>query len=327
MSPTAALASVLGTTHPIVQAPMGGAAGGALAAAVSGAGGLGMIGVGYGDAERLTAELRMSAGARVGCGFITWRLEQDPHQLDIALEHQVAAVFLSFGSVAPFAARIRTAGVPLICQVSSRREAIDALEHGADVLVAQGGEAGGHAARHRSTLTLVPELCDLVGRRGHAVPVLAAGGVADGRGLAAALVLGAAGAVVGTRFVATAEATVPPLVHERMARAGGDDTLATTVYDQVRGVRWPDGYTSRVLRSGFTDAWHGADAGPLPEPRLREAVQQYHAGVLAEDADTVVVTAGEAVGLIERPESAATVVALMIDEARTALESVNPLLI
>lgn len=319
--------TVLGMRHPIVLAPMGGIAGGALAAAVSRAGGLGVVGVGYADAGWLTDQLRAAAGTRVGCGFITWRLAAQPAQLDIALEHQVAAVMLSFGDIAPFAGRILAAKVPLICQVSSRSEAERALDHGAGVLVAQGGEGGGHGLRLRSTLTLVPELCDLVAGRTPHVPVLAAGGIGDGRGLAAVLALGATGAVVGTRFAATAESLAPRTVVDRMTRARGDDTVATRVYDDVREVHWPDGYTSRVLRSRFTDRWHLTGTGRIPADRVGEAVAQFRDGTEHDDPDTVLVTAGEAVGLFDRAESAATVVELMATDAREVIERLHAVVV
>lgn len=312
--------SVLGVEHPVVQAPMGGVAGGALAAAVSGAGALGMIGIGYADAEWLNKELTTASGSRVGCGFITWQLARNPGLLDIALERGSAAIMLTCGDARPFAGRIQEAGIPMICQVSNSREAAEAIDAGADVLVAQGSEAGGHGTHNRSTMTLVPEVCDLAGRRGSSAPVLAAGGIADGRGLAAALMLGASGALVGTRFWATPEAFVSPGAHERVARATGDDTLATTVYDQVRGVNWPSGYSSRVLRSSFTDAWHGSDSSLLLDQDLSEATRQYRAAVDADDVGTVAVTVGEAVGLIDRPEPAATVVELMLAEALAVLQ-------
>lgn len=320
---TPPVASVLGTTVPIVLAPMGGVAGGALAAAVSRAGGLGMIGVGDAGADRLAAELRVAQGERVGCGFVTWCLDREPGRLDVALDHQVAAVMLTSGDVRRFAPRVHAAGVPLLCQVSGRDEAAEALGHGAEVLVAQGGEGGGHGTRLRSTLTLVPEICDLVRSRGYPVPVLAAGGVADGRGLAAVLALGADGAVVGTRFAATAEAAVSAAAHRRMARARGDDTVTTRVYDDVRGVNWPDGYSSRVLRSRFTDTWHGKGPGGVPVEHLHEATTQFVEGTRRDDPDTVAVTAGEAVGLVDRVESAGTVVQVMAAEARAVIESLH----
>ena len=316
--------SFLGVEHPVVQAPMGGVAGGALAAAVSGAGALGLIGVGYADAEWLNKELATASGSRVGCGFITWQLARNPGLLDIALERGSTAIMLTCGDARPFAGRIREAGIPLICQVSSSREAVEAIDAGADLLVAQGSEAGGHGTHSRSTMTLVPEVCDLVGRRGSSAPVLAAGGIADGRGIAAALMLGASGVVIGTRFWATPEALVSPRAQERAARATGDDTLATTVYDQVRGVNWPRGHSSRVLRSRFTEAWHGGDS-PLLDQDLSEATRQYQAAVDTDDYDTVAVTVGEAVGLIGRPESAATVVEVLLAESLSALRAGEPL--
>ncbi len=184
--------SLLGITYPLVSAPMGAVSRGALAAAVSDAGGLGMLGAGHADAAWLAREFTTAADRRVGCGFITWRLKTEPALLDLALERGVAAIMLSYGDIAPFACRVRDAGIPLICQVSTVGEAARALDDGADLLVAQGSEAGGHGTHRRSTLTLVPEVCDLVSQRRTGTPVLAAGGVADGRGLAAAMMFGAA---------------------------------------------------------------------------------------------------------------------------------------
>lgn len=159
--------------------------GGRLAAAVTSAGGLGLIG-GYGDPQWLRREFERAGDTRVGCGFITWSLARNPGVLYIALARQQAAVMLSFGDLRPFAERIRDAGVPLTAQVQNLDQARRALDGGADVIVAQGGEAGGHGMSARSTFTLVPEVVDLVAVRAPETMVLAAGGVADGRGLAAA---------------------------------------------------------------------------------------------------------------------------------------------
>lgn len=319
-----AATTVLQTTHPLVLAPMGGVAGGALAAAVSDAGGLGMIGTGSADAAWVAREFTVAAGSRVGCGLVTWRLAGEPGLLDLALDRGAAAILLTGGDVGPYAARVRDAGVPLICQVSTAREAARAIDEGADVVVAQGGEAGGHGTHRRSTLTLVPEICDLVALRGADVPVLAAGGVTDGRGLAAALMLGASGAVVGTRFAAAAEAVLYPREQERLVRADGDATLATTVYDRVRGVRWPPGYACRVLRSPFTTAWHGTDETLLLDPDLCAATRQYRHGVERGDSDVVAIPAGEGVGLVSRVETAATIVDVIIADTVAALEAHYP---
>src|SRR5262245_21925665 len=193
--------------HPILSAPMGFAGGGKLAAAVTAAGGLGLIGGGYGEEKWLREQLAAAGNQRVGCGFITWSLKKQPHLLDIALERVRGALFLSFGDPAPFAPRIKQAGVPLICQIQSLADAKHAIDVGADILVAQGSEAGGHGER-RATFTLVPEVADLIAARPPTTLLCAAGGVAAGRALAAALALGADGVLVGTRFPASEEALV-----------------------------------------------------------------------------------------------------------------------
>src|SRR5438045_3660881 len=139
--------------HPVISAPMGFAGGGRLAAAVSAAGGLGLIGGGYGEERWLRNQIQAAGGERVGIGFITFSLKKQPHLLDIALEGAPAAIFLSFGDPEPFVGRIRAAGVPLICQIQTGPDARRAIDLGADVVVAQGAEAGGHGEK-RSTLSL-----------------------------------------------------------------------------------------------------------------------------------------------------------------------------
>ena len=149
----------LGITHPVILAPMGAVSGGRLAAAVSNAGGLGLIGGGYGDRDWLETEMRAAGNARVGCGFITWSLNEKPELLDLVLAHGPAAVFLSFDDPAPYARSIAEAGAMLMCQVQTRRDAEAALDCGAGMLVAQGGEAGGHSGQ-RATISLVPEIAE-----------------------------------------------------------------------------------------------------------------------------------------------------------------------
>ncbi len=316
------LTSLLGIRHPIILAPMGTVAGGALAAAVSGAGGLGVIGVGYGDRAAVVSEFDRAAGSRVGCGFITWLLAERPHLLDVALQREPAIVTLSTGDPEPFATRIRAAGVPLVCQVSGIAEAHRALDVGADVLVAQGSEGGGHAQRTRSTLTLLPEVVDLVAHHGADVPVLAAGGIGDGRGLAAALVLGADGVLVGTRFWACSEAVVSPRAQQRALAAVGDDTVATTLIDRIRGYTWPEGFTSRILRTPFVERWHGRDDELTGA--LDELIAQYDRAVTDEDFDVAQVVVGEAIGIIGEVGPAAEVVDSIVREAVAALRSTQP---
>ncbi|MGI3199205.1 nitronate monooxygenase [Streptomyces sp. GLT-R25] len=243
---------LLGVRHPIALAPMGGSAGGALAAAVSRGGGLGMLGSANGDPEWLARELPLiaeAAGKPWGIGFLTWQIDADA--IERVLEHRPRAVMLSFGDPRPFAERIRAADTVLIIQVTDLEEARQAVDLGADVIVAQGTESGGHGARQgRSTLPFVPVVVDLAAP----VPVLAAGGIADGRGVAAALALGAAGALVGTRFQATTEALVDPSTAKAIVEGQGEDT------ERNRGAR-------HRPRLPVAVEVHRPDPGPpLPRP-------------------------------------------------------------
>ncbi len=180
----------LGIEHPILLAPMGVMAGGRLAAAVTNAGGLGIIGGGYGDKEWLDQQFAAAGNTRVGCGFITWSMARDPKLLDQVLDHKPAALMLSFGDVEPHASKIKAHGIPLICQAQGMKYVREAVDAGADIIVAEGNEAGGHSG-HRGTITLVPEAADYLAKRAPETILVAAGGVGDGRGLAAALMLGA----------------------------------------------------------------------------------------------------------------------------------------
>ncbi|MBS9532285.1 nitronate monooxygenase [Mycobacterium sp. M1] len=306
---TTGFTALLGITHPIVSAPMAGVAGGALAAAVSRAGGLGLIGGGYGDETWLRREFAVAGDATVGCGFITWALAERPALLDLALSHRPAAVMLSFGDPAPFASAVKSAGAQLICQVQDLCQADRALHVGADVLVAQGSEAGGHGCGPRSTMTLVPEIADLVGAAGLTTPVLAAGGIADGRGLAAALMLGAAGVLCGSRFYAATEALSTGPAREMVAGADGDSSCRTDVFDVARGHDWPPGHTMNALRNAFTDRWDGAEPDPA------QMVAQYRAAVADEDYRVAAVIVGQAAGLIHGSAPAGQIVTEMARDA------------
>src|SRR3954468_17042469 len=250
-----ALTRLLSIEHPILLAPMGSAAGGQLAAAVTNAGGLGMVGSGYANIDAIRRELAEAGNTRVGIGFILWALEKNPAALDVALDARPAAVMLSFGDPAPFTGRIKQAGCKIICQVQTLAQAREAAAAGADVIIAQGRDAGGHSGTTRGTLGLVPAGVDAVAP----IPVVAAGGIADGRGLAAALALGAAGISMGTRFTASRESLWDPAMKEASLAAGGDQTMQTRVFDIVRGAPWPVIYPGRTLRNEFSAAWHGRE--------------------------------------------------------------------
>jgi nitronate monooxygenase len=310
---TTRLNEFFGIEHPILAAPMANISGGRLAAAATSGGGLGLIGGGYGDSEWLRREFGLATGTRVGCGFITWSLARKPELLDQTLERQPATIMLSFGDLQPFADRIHAAGVPLIAQVQTLDQARLALDAGAEILVAQGGEAGGHGMTARSTFTLVPDVVDLAAQRSPETLVLAAGGVADGRGLAAALTLGADGALVGTRFWASSEALVPPRAQQRALRASGDDTYRTRVYDVVRRLDWPPQYNERTLSNPFVDGWHGNESEL--QSSLAVAVSTFETAVAAEDFDVAAIFVGEAIGRVDKIRPAAEIVAEMAAEA------------
>ena len=322
MTIATAATRLLGITHPIVLAPMGGVAGGKLAAAVTEAGGLGIIGGGYGDprlgyggTEFMDREFRAAGNARVGVGYITWSLAKAPHLLDEALARKPVAVFLSFGDEMPFASRIKDAGSLLICQVQDVEGSRRAVDAGADMIVAQGSEAGGHGKERRSVMALVPAVVDAVG----SVPVLAAGGIGDGRGLAAALMLGAAGVLVGTRFWATPEALGSDAAKSLLTRAVGDDTLRTRVFDTVREIDWPDGYSGRAIANAFTARWHGKDADLARQ--LGEVRDVWWNAQRSQDLSQAVVFAGEGLDLIRDIQPAGDIVRRIAGDAEHLLRN------
>jgi nitronate monooxygenase len=307
-----AFTELLGIEHPIALAPMGGSAGGALAAAVSEGGGLGLVGAGHGEVAWLDRELAILAERTArpwGVGFLSWAAP--PASVEHALAFGPAAVMLSFGDPRPLAEPVLAAGVPLIVQVTDVDEASQALAAGADVLVAQGGEAGGHGGR-RSTLPFVPVVADLAGP----TPVLAAGGIADGRGLGAALVLGAAGALLGTRFQASAEALVAPEVAKAIVEGRGEDTERNRVLDIARGSAWPERYTARTLRNAFLDRWRDRESELHTSAQARA---EYRAAADRGDLSAVPVWAGEALDLITDLAPAADLVAVIAAEAEESL--------
>jgi nitronate monooxygenase len=312
------LTETLGIRHPVLLAPMGSIAGGRLAAAVTAAGGLGLIGGGYGDAEWLEREFAAAGNHRVGCGFITWSLARRPELLAQALAHGPAAVMLSFGDPKPFAPAIKAGGAKLICQVQTLAHVDDALAAGAEIIVAQGSEAGGHGAT-RATLPFVPQVVDRVRQRAPDAMVVAAGGIGDGRGLAAALMLGAEGVLVGTRFYASEESLGRPQAKARMIEATGEETIRTSVFDTVRGISWPKEFTGRALNNDFARRWHGAEA-QLSAAAERE-MARYQAAAAVGDFSTAVIFGGEAMGLFDRVLPAGDIVRGMVAEAEAALRA------
>jgi nitronate monooxygenase len=300
--------------HPIALAPMGGSAGGALAAAVSNGGGLGLVGGGRGDPGWLDRELPIvAAGSRGtwGVGFLSWAV--DVGAVERALAYHPQAIMLAFGDPRPFIEPVRRSGAALIIQVTDLDEARQALAAGADVIVAQGTEAGGHGARRgRSTLSFVPVVADLVAP----TPVLAAGGIADGRGVAAALVLGAAGALIGTRFQATPEALADPSISKAIIEGCGEDTERSTLLDIARGAPWPSKYPARTLPHPFLERWRGREGALAADADAQRAYQE---AVARGDLPPVPVWASEAIDLITDLRPAADLVGALAAQAEEAM--------
>lgn len=306
-----ALTRRLGIKYPVLLAPMDVVANARLTAAVSAAGGLGILGGGYGERDWLVRELEslQRSKARFAVGFITWSLAKQPQLLDLALDARPVAIMLSFGDPRPFADRIKRAGALLICQVQSVALAKDALAAGADILVAQGTEGGGHGGS-RGLVSLVPEIVDTAGP---GTPVVAAGGIADGRGLAAALMLGASGILMGTRFYATQESPAAPAAKERIRAATGDDTLRSIVFDISRRNVWPAPFTGRCLRNEHLDRWYGREMELL---RHQDAEAPRYAAARSEgNFNVAAVIAGESSGLIRDEPPAAEIVERIVSEA------------
>jgi len=313
-----AFTELLGVRHPIALAPMGGAAGGALAAAVSNGGGLGLVGGGREETDWLVRELRIVAentSKPWGIGFLSWGAEV--RAVERALEYGPAAVMVSFGDPEPFARVVHASSATpkLIVQVTDLEEARRAVDVGADVVVAQGSEAGGHGGS-RATFPFVPAVVDLVAP----IPVLAAGGVADGRGLAAALALGASGALVGTRFQVSPEALVDAEIVKAILNGHGEDTERSRVLDIARRSPWPERYTARTLRNAFLEQWRDR---PDELAADTAALDDYQRGANRGDMDVVAVWAGEGIDLITEAQSARNVVGAM---AELAEESVRRIL-
>src|ERR1700730_1546812 len=306
--------------YPIICAPMAYVTGGELTAAVSRAGGLGIVGGGYagtvGGEPDLETEIGRAKSEKFGVGFITWALARSPKTLAKALQHSPFCIFLSFGDPRPFASQIHDAGAALICQVQFLSQIDVALEAGAAAVVVQGTEAGGHGA-NRSTFPFVPEAADYLKQRSPKTLLIAAGGIADGRGLAAALMLGADGVVVGTRLWASAEALTPKAHTDKAIGKTGDSTIRTKVLDALVGRPWPREYSYRVLKYKLTDEW--ADRETEAFRAFGSLSEKYALARAQNDLDTVAVVCGEAVGLLRDRPTAESIVNSMVTQAAELL--------
>ncbi|GIK40862.1 MAG: 2-nitropropane dioxygenase [Chloroflexota bacterium] len=308
---TTPLCELLAIEHPILNAPMSGTATGTLAAAVSEAGGFGMVGgTSPGGPDWLRAQIRAARAQTArpfGVGFISSFPGVDD-LVKVALEERVAAINHSFADPTPYVAAAHAAGVKVFAQVQTVAQAQIAVRAGVDVIIAQGTEAGGHTGS-AGTFALVPAVVDIAGD----IPVVAAGGIADGRGLAAALMLGAVGVWLGTRFVASQEWGGQPWEQAAVVAATADDTVRTSVFDLVRARPFPEGIADRVLRNAFVETWQGREADLLAyQPELRAQLAE-----AAERGDTsmVDISAGMSAGMIQAVEPAGAIVRRIVHVA------------
>lgn len=252
---------LFGLDHPVMSAPMAMHSGGTLAAAVSAAGGMGSFGGIHATEgpEWVTTQaalIRERTDGPFAIGFITPFLSFVRGHFDAAIDARPDAIALSFADPGEWGARVKDAGIHLICQVQTMDDVGPAMAAGADVLVAQGTEAGGHTG----TVGTLPLLAAIAEAHPE-VPLLAAGGIGDGRTLAAALVAGADGAWLGTAFLATPEAVQIGDDHRnRIVASDGGDTVFTRAYDIASGLPWPETIGERVQRDEFTAEWHGREA-------------------------------------------------------------------
>lgn len=311
------LCDLLGIDIPIGNAGMaGGTALAPLAIAVSTAGGLGAIGgIDRRGPEFLRQQIhavREATDRPFSVNLIAWILDVAPAFLDVCIEERVPSVTMSFGDAAPHIARAKGAGLTVVRQVQTIAAAREAVAQGVDVIIAQGGEAGGHTGSV-ATMALVPQVADLAG----GIPVIAAGGIADGRGLVAALALGAQGMIMGTRFVASEECTTSAHEHrEKIIAATADDTIFTDVFDIVDGMTWPAGISGRSIKTAFAAEWHGreSDLAALRAEIMAESGTPNEAPARAHSA-----YAGQSAGLVRDVKPAAAIMRDIVAEAEAVL--------
>lgn len=307
---------MFGLTYPVMSAPMGMHSGGRLAGAVSAAGGLGSFGGTHAvnGPDWIGAEIatiRAVTDKPFAIGFITPFIPMFEPLFEASLDgsDRPAAIAFSFSDPQPWIDRAKRAGAATMCQVQTLDDAAHAVDAGTDVLVVQGAEAGGHTG----SLGLLPFLATAAARWPD-VPLLAAGGIADGRTLAAALTAGADGAWIGTAFMATPEAVeVAAATKELIIASDGGDTVLSRAYDIVSGLPWPAGISPRVRRNRFTDEWAGREMEL--QARRKEVAAE------ARDPDANMVLYGQSAAFVTAVRPAAEVLRTVCEEAESILRS------
>jgi enoyl-[acyl-carrier protein] reductase II len=300
----------LGITYPIIQAGMGGVARAELVAAVSNAGGLGVIGAGFMSPAQLREEIRKVKDLTDKPFGVDLLLARDwPGQeemMEVIIEERVPVFASGLGNPAPYVEALHQAGITVMAVVGTVRHARRVVEGGTDIVVAQGTEGGGHTGRI-ATLALVPQVVDAVAP----TPVVAAGGIADGRVLVAALALGACGVWVGTRFVATHEAFAHQNYKQKILQATEEDTVVTRAFR---------GKDCRVIRNRYVELWQDRQAEIQPFPfQMMVDPEKMEAAVLHGDTDMGIMLAGQIAGAVREVKSAGDIVREMMEEAEAVL--------
>ena len=321
-----ALCRKLGIELPIIQAPMGGAVGPPLAAAVSNAGGLGMLVPWRADLATVRRQIRETRALTAKPFGVNLNLEfPQEERLEACLAEGVRVISFFWKDPAPLVPRAKAAGATVLHTVGSAAVARRAVECGVDIVVAQGWEAGGHVRGSVATMPLIPAVVDAVAP----VPVVAAGGIADGRGLAAALALGAAGAWIGTRFLLSEEAAIHSRYRELLMQANETDTVFA---EELFDINWPKA-PHRVLRNKTFDAWQAAGCPPsgkrpgegeviatTPGVGLIVRYQSSTPGRETEgDIDAMSLWAGQSVALVSKLQPAGVIVREIVSEAEAIL--------
>lgn len=298
-----------GLAVPILNAPMGGVAGGRLAAAVTAAGGLGMVGMGsVATRELLQIQLQQVCGS-FGIGLVDWVMRNEAGLLQDALAARPALLAVSFGTEFSWVGKAHDAGIPTVTQVYDGPGAQRAVDAGVDILVARGSEGGGHGDASLGTLPVLDAVLDVV-----SVPVLAGGGVASARSLAAVLAAGASGAWVGTRLAACPEALTGDGSRQALIAARSTDTVVTRVFDVANGLPWPARFPARVLANEFVARWSGNEETLGPS-----ACDELAASIAADDRSIAPVDAGQGVGMIHDDASVGEVIEQMCAGAERLL--------
>jgi enoyl-[acyl-carrier protein] reductase II len=312
---TTPLRDLLGVEVPIILASMGSATSAEFAAAVSNQGGLGSIG----SLFRTTAAIKRDIDVVQKLTNRPYAVNHIPQTLDAeAFRHTLAArpavISFALGDPGDLVRQAHDAGARVMLQVTTVGQAIEAAERGVDVIIAQGGEAGGYCG-NVSTMALIPQVVDAVSP----IPVVAAGGIFDGRGIAAALVLGAAGVNLGTRFLASEEAPIPEEWKKAIIAAESEDAMKADVLNDISPLPGTVGYHTvlRSLHTAFLDEWSAKrEEARRERDRLRNHIVSTHQ---AGRQHETLLTAGQTAGGITEILPVAEIMRRLIAEAEAAL--------